>query len=145
VLRRGDRAVPLNSCYVAHCDTDDDAFAFAALLQSPLGAAWLDAVAEPARGGYHRYLGWTVALLPVPRDWPRARAILAPLGRRAFVGDASADDALHIATLAAFGVRAADVAALLAWHGPGEPATGPEWTDTPVGEPRPLARACGRR
>ena len=118
--RDGDRVVPLNSCYVVRCDEDDDAFAFAALLNAPLSAAWLDVVAEPARGGYHRYLGWTVALLPVPRDWPRARALLAPLGRRAFLGDPEVDDMLHAATLAAFELRERDVAALLDWRAAGD-------------------------
>ena len=83
LLPAGDRHVPLNTCYVARF-TDpvhalDDARAFAALLRSPPVAAWLTALAEPARGGYRRFLAWTVALLPVPQDWPAARQQLAPL------------------------------------------------------------------
>jgi hypothetical protein len=76
VLSPGDPSVPLNSCYVLPCSSLDDATALAALLRAPSSAAWLAALAEPARGGYRRYLAWTVALLPIPRDWPRALAVL---------------------------------------------------------------------
>jgi hypothetical protein len=79
LLPAGDPHVPLNTCYAATFDDEHDARAFAALLASPPVAAWLGAVAEPARGGYRRFLAWTVALLPIPRDWPTARRILAPL------------------------------------------------------------------
>jgi hypothetical protein len=116
VLDRGDTTVPLNSCYVARCPTLDDALALAALLRSPIAAAWLSALAEPARGGYSRFLGWTVSLLPLPRDWPRARAILAPVG--ALVADGSPHDARALlrAALDAYALRPADVRPLLAWH-----------------------------
>ena len=78
VLEPGDPTVALNSCYVLRCEAPDDARAFAVLLRSPVCAAWLRALAEPARGGYLRHLAWTVALLPVPRQWSRAsRALLA--------------------------------------------------------------------
>ena len=77
VLPADDPAVPLNSCYVLRCPNEADAWAVAVLLNSPLAAAWLNAIAEPASGGYRRYLGWTVGLLPLPTDWPRAREILA--------------------------------------------------------------------
>jgi hypothetical protein len=78
VLPAGDPAVPLNTCYVAPCADERDARALAALLASPPIAAWLAALAEPARGGYRRHIAWTVALVPVPRDWARARELLAP-------------------------------------------------------------------
>ena len=78
LLPAGDPHVPLNTCYAATFDDEHDARAFAALLASPPVAAWLGALAEPARGGYRRFLAWTVALLPIPRDWPTARRILAP-------------------------------------------------------------------
>ena len=63
MLLAGDATVPLNSCYVARCRDCATPIALAALLNSPLARAWLDAIAEPARGGYHRYLGWTLSLL----------------------------------------------------------------------------------
>ena len=116
VLEAGDPAIPLNSCYVVRCRSDD-AHALAALLNGPLASAWLAALAEPARGGYHRYLAWTMALLPIPRDWPRARAILAPLARRGAAGDALSAAELLAASLEAYRVRAEQVAPLLTWFG----------------------------
>ena len=115
VLPAGDPTVPLNSCYALRCATLEDALAVAALLAAPLVAAWLSALAEPARGGYARHLAWTMALLPVPADWPRARRILAPLGERAWCGSPAADDELAGAVLDAFRIAAGDAAPLLEW------------------------------
>jgi hypothetical protein len=116
VLDAGDRTVPLNTCYVIRATGDDDAHALAALINSPLAAAWLNAIAEPARGGYHRYLGWTCARLPVPADWPRARALLSPLGRDGAAGRPPADERLVRVACEAYGIDRKVVAALLAWH-----------------------------
>lgn len=113
VLPVNDPAVPLNTCYVLHCANDADAWAVAALLNSPLAAAWLNALAEPARGGYRRYMSWTVGQLPVPRDWVRARAVLSAAGRAARADPESADERLLDAALDAFGLARAHVAALL--------------------------------
>jgi hypothetical protein len=115
ILAAGDPTVPLNTCYVVACDDPTDALALTALLNSPVAAAWLNAVAEPARGGWHRYLAWTVALLPLPRDWMRARAVLAPLAERALLGDPPTDEALLAAACHAYRLRRADVAPLIAW------------------------------
>jgi hypothetical protein len=117
VLQPADPIVPLNSCYVVPCDRVDDAQALAALLNSPIAAAWLNAIAEPARGSYRRYLGWTVALLPLPRDWERARSLLAPLVERAYAGDEPDDDELIHAAARAYRLRPADLEPLLAWIG----------------------------
>ena len=117
VLAAADPAVPLNSCYVIACDREEDAHAFAALLNSAIAAAWLNALAEPARGGYRRYLGWTVALLPIPRDWERARTLLAPLGMRAAAGRPPGEDELSRAVARAYRLRATDLEPLLAWTG----------------------------
>jgi hypothetical protein len=106
VLPAGDPTVPLNTCYTLACSDPNDAWGLTSLLNSPLAAAWLNAIAEPARGGYRRYLAWTVGLLPLPRDWARAREILA-------AARSCPDDALLDATLHAYGLRYADVAALL--------------------------------
>ena len=116
VLRAGSAVVPLNSCYVLSCAEPADAAAFAALLNSPLAAAWLNVLAEPARGGYRRYLAWTVALLPVPRDWTRARRQLAALGERALAGEPVRAGELLAAALRAYRIRAESVAPLLAWN-----------------------------
>jgi hypothetical protein len=116
VLREGDRTVPLNSCYVLPCNELADARAIAALLNSTVAAAWLGVLAEPARGGYRRYMAWTVSLLPLPRDWASARELLAPLAERAARGEPPAAGELDAAVLRAYHVRPADVAPLLAWH-----------------------------
>lgn len=107
--------VALNSCYVASVDTIDDAHALAALLNGPLAAAWLNSIAEPARGGYRRYLGWTVGLLPIPKAWVRAREKLAPVGERASSGDIPMQDELLTVALDAYGLRRLDVQPLLSW------------------------------
>ena len=119
-LQQGDPTVPLNTCYVLPCATEDDACAFAALLNTPLVAAWLRALAEPARGGYRRLLAWTIALMPLPRDWPRARDILAPLARdarrAAEQGTPPAGSDLLEAALDAYRLRHQDIAPLLEWQ-----------------------------
>jgi hypothetical protein len=111
----GDPIVPLNTCYAVSCITLDDAHGLAALLNSPLASAWLNVVAEPARGGYRRYLGWTMSLLPLPSEWERARKHLAPLGARAMSGDVPSDDKLLTAVLDAYGLSPADIQPLLSW------------------------------
>jgi hypothetical protein len=111
ILSKGDAAVPLNTCYVVPANTADDARALAALLSSPLANAWLRIVAEPVRGGYRRFFGWTMALFPVPRDWRRARGMLAPLFSE-HVTEAELGDA----AIAAYGLRDCDVASLIEWE-----------------------------
>ena len=115
VLPAGDPTVPLNSCYVLASKDSADALAIAAILNSLLAAAWLGAVAEPARGGWHRYLAWTVALLPLPHDWPRARSILVPVAERAILDDPPSATGLLEAVCAAYRLRQSEVAPLLAW------------------------------
>ena len=118
ILDAGDSTVPLNSCYVAICADDVDARTLAAILNSPIAEAWLGALAEPARGGYRRFLGWTMALLPLPNDWLRARSILAPLADAALRGACAGGDlrdALLHETLAAYGLTHDEMAPLLAW------------------------------
>jgi hypothetical protein len=115
VLDAGEPTVPLNSCYVTRCQNAADAHALAALLNGPVTRAWLDALAEPARGGYRRYFGWTMSLLPLPANWSRAREILAPLGERARAGTPPTEIALLDASLAAYGLDSEVVAPLVAW------------------------------
>ena len=115
VLEVLDDTVPLNSCYVARCPDLTDARALAALLNSPLTAAWLNAIAEPARGGYHRYLGWTVSLLPTPADWERARRIMAPIAIRAKRGCPPPAHFLMSAALDAFQLAHSDIEPLMMW------------------------------
>jgi len=115
VLPLGSDVVPLNTCYVARCAERKDALALTALLNGPLVAAWLGAIAEPARGGYHRYLGWTVSLLPIPRDWNRAVDVLAPLTERAIDGVIPDQQTLLAASLDAYRLRRCDVESLISW------------------------------
>ena len=104
VVPAGDPIVPLNTCYVLPCAEDLDAWALAALLNSRLAAAWLNVIAECARGGYRRYLGWTVGQLPIPSPWIAVRARLAGVGQAAAGGHATEDDLLD-AVLRAYGLE----------------------------------------
>lgn len=115
LLPRGDPTVPLNTCYVVACDDAIDAQGLCALLNSPLAAAWLAILAEPARGGYRRYLGWTVAMLPIPLNWKEARNALADAARRAADGRIPAGDELTMLASRAYGLDAESVLPLLEW------------------------------
>jgi hypothetical protein len=115
MIRRGDPLVPLNSCYVAMCHDEIDALALTTLLNSAVAVAWLSAIAEPARGSYRRFLGWTMSLLPIPRDWSNARQTLAAAGRAALATGGTGGEEMLELTLASYGLRRADVAPLLAW------------------------------
>jgi hypothetical protein len=117
VLRAGDYSVPLNTCYVVRCPDNHDALTLAAIVNSTLMSAWLATIAEPARGGYRRFMGWTMSLLPLPRDWQRAREILAPLARDAIGGSPPDVATLIHATLEAYMLDHGDVEPLLEWWG----------------------------
>lgn len=119
VLPAGDSTVPLNTCYIARGPTITDALALAVILNSPLASAWLSVIAEPARGGYRRYLGWTMALFPVPRRWDLWRELLATVGAEALRSGAAlcAGEALDL-TISAYGLRRRDVDPLLTWASP---------------------------
>ena len=119
-IPEGEPFVALNTCYVVPCRRLEDAHALAAILNGPLAAAWLNAIAEPARGGYRRYLGWTMAMLPTPIRWNRARKLLAPLGERAMAGDIPTDDELLDAALDAYRLTARRVQPLLSWNADGD-------------------------
>jgi hypothetical protein len=115
VVEAREPLVALNSCYVVSCPTRSDACALATILNSPLCAAWLNSIAEPARGGYRRYLGWTVSLLPIPADWDRACDLLAPLGERAMRDEIPTDAEILRAVLDAYQLNPTDVQPLLFW------------------------------
>jgi len=70
----GDSPVlSLNTVYQFAAASDEDAHLLAAVLNSIVARSYLKAIAERASGGYFRFLGWTVALLPFP-DEPDAAA-----------------------------------------------------------------------
>jgi hypothetical protein len=116
VLEPGDSTVPLNTCYVVFAGEETVAWALATLLNGPLVDAWLNVLAEPARGGYHRYMAWTVGLLPIPRNPQTLADILAPVGIRARDGADISDLELLETSLAAYRLRQTDVAPLLEWR-----------------------------
>lgn len=118
VIPAGDESIPLNTCYVVACKYDVDANALAALINSPLIAAWLSLIAEPAQGGYKRYLGWTMALLPVPRKWEENRAGLSKLYVRACSGDLPSPSEVFEKTLVAYGLAEEDVHDMMIWAHP---------------------------
>ena len=119
VVEQRDRTVALNTCYVVQCADLTDAHALATLLNGPLAAAWLSLIAEPARGGYHRYLGWTVALLPVPANWSSVRHDLAEISITYSDNRPTRADLLE-ASLRAYGLTASAVEPLLSWIGPSD-------------------------
>ena len=118
VLHAGDPTVPLNSCYVVRTASIDDAYALDALLNSTIAAAWLNVLAEPARGGFRRFLGWTVAALPVPHDWLRARTLLAPIGQRLARHETVPIDEHDQAVADAYDVPLRHLTPLLDWYTP---------------------------
>lgn len=111
VLPGGDPAVPLNSCYVVSCRNAVQADTLCAILNSTMVAAWINSLAEPARGGYRRYLGWTMGLLPLPGDWDRAVSLLGDEAIRTLK-----PEALNALVLRAYDLRVRDVSALLEWE-----------------------------
>jgi hypothetical protein len=115
VLEPGDPTVALNSCYVLPLRSSDEAHAVAALLNSAPVAAWLCALAEPARGGYRRFLGWTLARLPIPTKWDRAVEELAPIGRAAARGEAPDPHTLATAVARAYAIRLPKLEPLMTW------------------------------
>jgi hypothetical protein len=84
-------------------------------MNSGIAAAWLSVIAEPARGNYHRYLGWTVARLPIPIDWPRARRLLAPVASAARDGTIPDPAMLNAMILDAYGLPSRSLDPLLDW------------------------------
>jgi hypothetical protein len=115
VIPAGDRTVPLNTCYVVFADSMAEAYALATWLNSPLASAWLAALAEPARGGFRRMFGWTMSLVPIPKDWESAITLLAPIGERAARGEIPPADEHLDASLRAIGMSRREVASLLTW------------------------------
>ncbi len=115
VLPAGDHTVLLNSCYAVRAPDEVDAHALCAIINSTVAAGWLNVLAEPARGGFHRYLAWTVGLLPIPGDWARARAALGPVGERAAAGGMPDGDELSASVAAAYGLASGALAPLLSW------------------------------
>ena len=118
VLASGDPTVPLNSCYVLRASSLEDAWALETLLGSAVAAAWFEALAEPARGGFRRFMGWTVATLPVPSDWASARIPLARLARRRAAGETISTDEHHTVVADAYDIPVRHLDPLIRWFNP---------------------------
>ncbi len=81
-LNSESAVISLNTVYQIAAASDEDAHFLAAVLNSTVARAYLKAIAERASGGYFRFLGWTVALLPFPgRSDAAARAMCIELSR----------------------------------------------------------------
>lgn len=115
VLLQGDPTVPLNTCYAMHMASTEDAFALNALITSPAAEAWIACIAEHARGGFRRYMAWTIAAFPIPRLWIDVRPALAELGR--IIAEGRKPDAeSHSRIVAdAYRVHADDIHPLIEW------------------------------
>ncbi|MEI6739963.1 MAG: N-6 DNA methylase [Gemmatimonadaceae bacterium] len=122
ILEAGDPTVPLNSCYLLRTPALDDAWALDILLSSPIAAAWFAALAEPARGGFKRFLGWTVASLPLPAHWEHARRSLVAfrkdLRRRGLRAPADCPEEHTAVVAAAYGIPLRTLSPLLQWSTP---------------------------
>ncbi len=116
VLQPGDPTVPLNTCYVLRAASLTDAYALDTLLTSPIAGAWLDAIAEPARGGWRRFLGWTVAALPVPENWAASRVALANFNRTQRNGGAPCAEEHLAVVAAAYGIPLQSLLPLIHWR-----------------------------
>ncbi len=116
VLQPGDPTVPLNTCYVMRTASLTDAYALNTLLTSPLAGAWLDTIAEPARGGWRRFLGWTVAALPVPENWNAVRGSLANFSRMQRNGKSPSPEEHLAVTAEAYGIPLQSLLPLLHWR-----------------------------
>jgi hypothetical protein len=57
-----------------------------------------------------------LSLLPLPREWDRARRELIGLGQRALLGQPPSDAELLEAAVRAYGLRLSGVNALLDWN-----------------------------
>ncbi|NIR76540.1 MAG: hypothetical protein GWM93_21505 [Gemmatimonadetes bacterium] len=76
----------LNTVYQISAASGEDAHFLAGVLNSTVARAYLKAIAERASGGYFRFLGWTVALLPLPtRPDAAVRSAIIELSRAAHV------------------------------------------------------------
>jgi hypothetical protein len=96
--------ISLNTVYQIPAASDEDAHFLAAVLNSTVARAYLKAIAERASGGYFRFLGWTVALLPYPEKSDAAvRELCTGLSREAHAtGHLSCADRRQLDELVAY-------------------------------------------
>jgi hypothetical protein len=88
--------VPLNTVYGIATRDADEAVALAALLNSRWLTALARLVADPARGGFHRFNARVVRQLPVPSAASPVWTALAALGARHAPADDAVADAFEL-------------------------------------------------
>jgi len=100
--------VSLNTVYQLAAASGEDAHLLAAVLNSTVVRTYLRAIAERASGGYFRFLGWTVALLPFPeRPDAAVAARCIAISQRAHAGgglDEAGRTALDAAVACLYGL-----------------------------------------
>jgi hypothetical protein len=111
--------ISLNTVYQITAASGEDAHLLAAVLNSTVARAYLRAIAERASGGYFRFLGWTVALLPFP-ERPDAAVVTqcAQVSREAHAAAGLAGDGqdrLDAAVATLYGLTADDLHVLRAF------------------------------
>jgi hypothetical protein len=111
--------ISLNTVYQMAAASGEDAHLLAAVLNSTVARAYLRAIAERASGGYFRFLGWTVALLPFPEQ-PDAAVVsrCVELSREAHAaGGLAGDDQARLddAVATLYGLTRDDLDALRAF------------------------------
>jgi hypothetical protein len=110
---RLERAIPLNTCYVAAAPDRNTGLLISAVLNSVWAAAYVSVAADEARGGYRRVNAQVVARLPLP---PRCAATdrAITLAAHAHAGYPIDRAALDDALATAWELTAADRTALSA-------------------------------
>ena len=88
--------VPLNTVYGIATRTTEDAYALAALFNSRWLTALARLVADPARGGFHRFNARVVRGLPIPPAESPAWRTLAAAGSSGVADDAAIADLYHL-------------------------------------------------
>jgi hypothetical protein len=112
--------IPLNTVYFVPVQAPERALLLAAYLNSTPVRTLARAVAERAKDARFRFFAWTVAALPLPRDWEEgvAAAALIDIARQAHAdGGLDASDAARLDDLVArrYGLRDADRDAIQAF------------------------------
>src|SRR5690606_21345762 len=73
-------AVPLNTVYFIAVSDPDEALLLAGILNSLPMRTFARTIAERAKDAHFRFFAWTIAALPLPRDWrtgPMADRVIA--------------------------------------------------------------------
>jgi hypothetical protein len=81
-----NRAIPLNTCYVAAALNRETALTVAGVLNSCWARALTYAIADEARGGYRRINARVAGQMPVPKPGPQ-RSTLCELSAQAHKGN----------------------------------------------------------